>query len=70
MLALGIILMCFGVICTVVFFLHFMDFIGISVMEKLFPLQSFDSTLIIVGVAFAIIGCVLIVASLLWKKHE
>lgn len=70
MLALGIILMCFGVIYTVVFFLYFMDFIGFSVMEKLFPLQSFDSALIIVGVAFAIIGCVLIVASLLWKKHE
>ena len=38
MLALGIILMCFGVICTVVFFLYFMDFIGFSVVEKLFPL--------------------------------
>ena len=70
MLALGIIFDVLRRHLHSCIFSAFMDFIGFSVMEKLFPLQSFDSALIIVGVAFAIIGCVLIVASLLWKKHE
>ena len=70
MFVLGIVLMFFGVACTVAFFLHFMDFLSFSHVESFFPSQSFDSALILVGAALAIIGCVLIVASLMWKKRE
>lgn len=70
MLAFGIIFMCFGFACTVAFFLHFMDFVRFSALESLFSQMMFDRLLLVAGVVFAIVGCVLIVASLVWKKRE
>lgn len=70
MLAAGIVLMALGVVCTVVFFLNFIDFRYLISLESLFRFQHIDSILITFSVAFAVIGCALIIASLMRKKRE
>lgn len=70
MLAAGIVLMALGVVCTVVFFLGVIDFRYLFSLETLFSFQYIDSILITFSVMFAVIGCALIIASIIRKKRE
>lgn len=70
MLAAGIVLMALGIVCTVVFFLRFIDFRYLLSLETLFSFQYIDSILITFSVMFAVIGCTLIIASIIRKKRE